>query len=350
VPNANLVLSRNIADFAKNDLTTKAVGELPDLQGFIGSYYLKQQKNLLDEIGGEKLKAMEKAVLEQYLPTSKDSPLPKTPMGIVLAIADKIDNICALFLAGEKPTSSKDPYALRRSALGIIKILFEHKIALALGLVIGRSLNNFSIKEIAKIYPQKSKQEIKELKLRTFDEIINFFIERNKSYLREEFDVRPDIARQVFAEFLCVKKRKKYDLLSLSKRAFFIDRFARDKKNAEILLLYKRAANIVNIANKDDDKKHDAKLSMFLLKSKYEKLLYKKVKNNERLVNKLVKAQQFEAVFEILAEFEGPVKAFFDNIEVNCDDKILRHRRLSLLNKVKALFEKVINFSQIEIK
>ncbi|MFT6332945.1 MAG: glycyl-tRNA synthetase beta chain, partial [Lentimonas sp.] len=230
IPQAKLSLAEQLADLAKNDLTTKTVAELPELQGVIGKYYTKYQ--------GEDSE-ISTAISEQYLPTGKDSHLPKTPLGTVLAIADKIDNICALFLAGDKPTASKDPYAIRRAALGIIRILLEKQIYLPIRIVVEKSINSFPSKNLKLLYPQNNASEIADLKRKTSLEIINFFIERIKSHLKDQFKLRSDVVNQIFEEYLENAESKKLDFLEISQKAIFVDKFIGNEDGAKIIKLYK---------------------------------------------------------------------------------------------------------------
>jgi glycyl-tRNA synthetase beta chain len=340
VPNAQLSLAERLADLAKNDLSTKTVAELPELQGFIGGYYAKIQ---------DEPKEICEAIKEQYLPTGQNSEIPKTPLGIVLAIADKTDNICGLFLAGEKPTASKDPYALRRAALGIIKIIFENNLSLPLKIIIEKSLNSFPNKFYKELYPDKSHYQIKEIKTKLLEEILQFFIERNKSYLKEQYSIRSDVVNEIFSEAL---KCRNYDLLEVSGKAIFINQFVNNSNNDKIIELYKRAGNIVAIEEKKDQEKYDGKVSIIALKEKPEKLLYKQVKSSGKLIKKALTQNDYQKALLILADLEPLIKSFFDEVEVNCEAKNsksahLRINRLMLLSKIKRAFDSVFDFSKI---
>ena len=339
VPKAKLSMAERLADLAKNDLTTKTVAELPELQGVIGKYYT--------QIQGEDEEICT-AIAEQYLPTGQNSQLPKTPLGIVLAISDKIDTICSLFLADEKPTASKDPFALRRAALGIIKILFENKISLPLKIVIDQAINTFPTKGLKALYPDKNNAEIKDTKIKLSAEIIQFFIERNKAYLKDQYSLRSDIVNQVFEEALQDKGSKKCDLFTISQKAIFINQFI-DGGNLKVIELYKRAANIVAIESKKDNKEYSGKISMISLKTKYERLLYKRVKTAAKLVKKSLKHNDLGQALSALADLELSLKGFFDNVEVNCENANLRTNRLLILSKIKNLFNQVFDFSKIEL-
>ena len=340
VPEAKLSMAERLADLAKNDLTTKTVAELTELQGVIGKYYAKIQ--------GEP-EEIYQAIAEQYLPTGQNSELPKTSLGIVLAISDKIDTICGLFLADEKPTASKDPFALRRAALGIIKIIFENKIALPLRIVIYQAINTFPNKALKAIYPEKNNAEIKEIKIKLSQEIIQFFIERNKVYLKDIYSLKSDVINQVFEEALQDKNNKKCDLLAISGKAIFINQFISDNANLKIIELYKRAANIVAIEEKKDHKKYNGKISLIALETKYEILLYKRTKSSSKLVKKALKHNNLTEALSTLAELEFSINEFFDNVEVNCENHSLRVNRLKILSNIKYLFDQVFDFSKVDL-
>ncbi|MCE3254965.1 MAG: glycyl-tRNA synthetase beta chain [Rickettsiaceae bacterium] len=336
VPKSDPLQAKRLALLSKNDLTTKTVAELTELQGIVGKYYAKKQKES-DEIAN--------AIAEQYLPNGQNSDLPKTPLGIVLALADKIDAICSLFLADEKPTASKDPFALRRAVLGIIKIIFENKISVPLKIFVDMALKNFSVKEIKLIYPDKSNAQIKEIKSKLSAEIIQFFVERNKVYLKEQGGLDPEVINQIFDDFMKSKNNKKFDLLLVSGKAIFVNQFMNNEANAKTIELYKRVSNIVAIEQKKDNRQYDGAVSIMALQNKHEKSLYKKAKSSSRLLKKALKQNDFEKAFAILSDLKKPIEDFFDNVEVNCEDKNLRENRLMILAKVKQLFGQVLPVS-----
>ena len=330
---ADLSDANKLADLAKNDLTTKTVAELPELQGIVGRYYAQNQ--------GENNEICQ-AIAEQYLPNGQNSELPKTPLGIVLAISDKIDTICGLFLANEKPTASKDPFALRRAALGIIKILFDNKISLPLKIIINKAINCFPQKVFQSLYPNNNKPEITQIKKKLSLEIIQFFVERNKFYLKDQCLVKTDIINQIFENSYIDDYNKRYSPLLISQKAIFINQLMSNSSNEDIIELYKRATNIVAIAEKKDNKKYNGKVSIIALKNKYEKLLYKKNKIASRSIKKALKHNNYELAFSALEELKFPIKSFFNNVEINCQNNHLKTNRLSLLSKIKNLFEQIL--------
>lgn len=324
VKGADLASAQLVANLSKNDLTTKTVAELTELQGIIGSYYAAKQ-NQPAEISA--------AIAEQYLPTGQNSPLPESRLGIVMAMSDKIDNIVGLFFAGEKPTASKDPFALRRAALGVVKILLVENISLPLRVVVDHAL---------KIVGSESSESRSKLST----EIINFFIERTKAYLKDQH-LKADVINEIFDQATCDER---CDLLVLTKKAEFISGLVFDQKNHKIIELYKRANNIVNIEQKRDKKEyHHHLLPMLTLEVECEKTLYDEVKLVEEEVGIMLKNNHYNVAFNAIGKLEPYIINFFDNVEVNCLKPSLRENRLLLLAKIRSLFNQIFDFSKIEI-
>lgn len=340
VPHCDLALVERATDLSKTDLTTKAVAELPELQGKIGSFYAKKQ--------GENPKIVA-AIYEHYLPLGPASELPKTSLGIVLSIADKIDSIVGFFLADEKPTSSKDPYALRRAVLGIIRISFQYNIAFPIRILVEKSLNAYQAKLVKTLLEEKDGKVLDEKKI-LVEEIIKFFVERLKSYLKENELVQPDIINVVIEEYLSDLEFNKYcDILYLAKKIKFLDQFVKNSKQRQLIELYKRSANILAIEERKDGKKFDGKVSRLALKNKYERVLYSRIKELKSPFKKLIIKGEFEAAFKLLDILEAPLAHFFDHVTVNDSDKHLRENRLMILAKIRGLFNQVGDLSKVEI-
>lgn len=340
VPHCDFSLVERAANLSKVDLVTKAVAELPELQGKIGSFYAEKR--------GENPKVAA-AIYEHYLPLGPNSALPKTSLGIVLSIADKMDSIAGFFLANEKPTSSKDPYALRRAALGVIRIGLKYDIAFPIRILVEKSLSAYPVK--------LSKELLKEEEGKYFDnkktlsvEIIKFIVERLKVYLREVEKLDQTVVNVVINAYLSNLEAHKYcDILYLAKKAAFLDAFVSGEENKKIIELYKRSANILSIEEKKDNKIYGGKVSGRILKTKYEIVLRKRIKQIASPFKKLITKGQFEEAFELLTVLEAPLAHFFENIIVNDKDKNLRESRLILLSKIRDLFDQVGDLSKIDI-
>jgi len=340
VPHCDISLIDNAVNLSKADLATKAVAELPELQGKFGSFYaLKQQQNH---------KIIE-AIREHYLPIGIDSPAPHTPLGIALAIADKIDNIVGFFLVGEKPTSSKDPHALRRSALGIIRIAHQHNIAFPIRILVERSLKTFSPKML-KNYISGDKKEFFIIKKKLIEEIVSFIIERLKVYLRDQENIRQDILNVVMNDYLeSLDSHKMVDILFLIKKIKFLNNFVVNNDHQKLIELYKRVANILSIEEKKDGKKYFGRPSVLGFKNKYEKHLYRRIKQVSRDFYKLITKAEFEKAFDLLVVIEAPLAHFFDHIVVNDVDLSARENRLILLSLIRDLFNEIGDLSKIEL-
>jgi glycyl-tRNA synthetase beta chain len=340
VPHTDLNLVKKAANLCKADLSTKAVAEMPELQGKIGSFYAQKQ--------GENAK-ISTAIYEHYLPVGQSSQLPKTALGIVLSIADKIDSIVGFFLANEKPTSSKDPYALRRAALGIIRIGFEHNIAFPIRILVEKSIKAYPNKML-KSFLLKDEKSLSQNRKILVEEIIRFFVERLKSHLKETELLNAEIVNVVIDEYLSNLNAHKYcDILYLAKKIKFLDQFVKNPDNKTLILLYKRSANILAIEEKKDGKNFDSKISLLTLKNKHERVIYLTIKKVARPFKKLVIKGEFELAFKLLHVLEIPLNQFFDHVIVNDIDKNLRENRLVLLSKIRALFAQVGDLSKIEI-
>ncbi len=339
VPHCNLSLVERAVDLCKTDLSTKTVAELPELQGKIGSFYaIKQNEN----------KKVVAAIYEHYLPLGPTSELPQTSLGIVLSIADKMDSIVGFFLADEKPTSSKDPYALRRAVLGIIRIGFQYNIAFPIRILVEKSLNAYPIK-LQKTLLEEKEGKFFDNKNKLAEEVIIFFVERLKVYLKENEGLRPDIVNAVIEEYLSDLETHKYcDILYLAKKIKFLDAFIGASEYLKIIELYKRSANILAIEEKKDKKRYEGKPALLSLKTKYEKVLYSRIKQISADFKKLIFKGEFEAAFKLLHVLEAPLAHFFDHIIVNEKDANIRENRLLLLSKIRSLFSSVADFSKIE--
>lgn len=336
VPHCDISLVERAANLCKTDLITKAVAELPELQGKIGSFYAK--------IEGENSK-IAAAIHEHYLPLGPTSELPKTPLAICLAIADKIDTIVGLFLADEKPTSSKDPFALRRSALGVIRMSFTYNINLSLRTLIDKSFRTYKPKLLEKLLKEQgvSKQELSE-------EIIRFFFERLKNFLREQQNIRKDVVNAAIDGYLNELEKHKYcDILILAKKAVFLNELVQKTKNEALIKIYKRSANVLAIEEKKDGRKYKGKPASLALKTKYDKSLKKLIKKINPEFKKLYTKGNFEGAFELLHLLEKPLIQFFDNVTINDKNKKVRENRLLLLSEIRSLFNQVADLSQIEL-
>jgi len=339
VPHTDLGLIEQVTQLSKVDLTSKAVAELPELQGKIGSFYaLKQNYDA----------KIAMAIYEHYLPIG-NSELPKTALGITLALADKIDSIVGFYLANEKPTSSKDPYALRRSVLGIVRIAIKYDLALPIRILIEKSLNCYSLK-LQKKFLTNQESNFYKNKKQLIEEIAIFLVERLRVYLKDQEGVRADVLNVVVDEYVSnIEIRRFVDLIFLTKKIKFLNNFVSNPANKNIIELYKRSANIVEIEEKKNNCKYEGKPSILALKSNYEKILNRRIKQIFNEFDELVGKAEFDKALALTKILELPLANFFEKVIVNDEDKNLRENRLLLLSRIRLLFNKIGDFSKINL-
>lgn len=320
VPGATEADAERAALLCKADLTTEMVGEFPELQGVMGRYYAVND--------GEKAEIAE-AVAEHYAPQGPGDACPSRPVSVTVALADKIDTLVGFFAIGEKPTGSKDPFALRRAALGIIRLIVENGLRLPLLQVFGAARDLYVGQGIA----QAGDLDVKDL--------LDFFADRLKVHLREK-GVRYDLVAAIFA------LGGEDDLVRLLARVDALAGFLASEDGADLLTAFRRAANIVRIEEKKDGASYASGADKALLQQKEERELSEKIAEIMPLVAKEIKRERFNDAMAILARLRVPVDAFFDQVTVNCDESELRKNRLRLLSTVRSALLEVADFSTIE--
>ncbi len=304
---------------AKTDLVSDMVGEFPELQGVMGRYYALDQKER---------PAVANAIAAHYKPVGPADEVPREPVSIALALADKLDTLTGFWAIDEKPTGSKDPYALRRAALGVIRIVLENGVRLPLRGASHTSLGQHLIDGVT----VGDEQEI-------LSDLLSFFADRLKVYLRDQ-GARHDLVDAVFA-------LGGDDLLMAVRRIEALGRFLDTEDGANLLAGTKRAANILRIEEKKDGKSFGDAPDPKLLEAAEEKALAKAVDDVEMAAAKAVEAEDFEAAMGAMAKLRAPVDAFFDSVTVNADEPKLRENRLRLLNRIRSTTKTVAEFSKI---
>lgn len=306
---ADPVKAERAARLSKLDLVTEMVGEFPELQGLMGKYYA-----LAEGIEPEIANALE----EHYKPQGPGDRVPTSPVSVAVALADKIDTLVGFWAIDEKPTGSKDPYALRRAALGIIRLIIDNKVRMPLLAAFGKARNNF----------------------KEANDLLAFFADRLKVHLREQ-GARHDLVDAVFA------LEGQDDLLMIVRRVEALGKFLATDDGKNLLAGYKRAANILGIEEKKDKKAYSGEPDAKLLKELEEKTLADAIQKVEGEVAGALKKEDFEAAMAAISKLRQPVDAFFDKVTVNADDKALRENRLKLLNRIRAATRTVADFSKI---
>lgn len=338
VSHADISLIEKTSELIKVDLTTKAVAELPELQGKIGSFYaLKQNQDVKISV----------AIYEHYLPISTNSELPKTALGIVLSIADKIDSLVSFFLINEKPSSSRDPYALRRSAIGIIRIIIENNLTIPIRLLIEKSINNHSPKLQKKFLGEEN---FYQKKVDLINEILLFIIERLRIYLKDHYQIKTDIVNVIIDEYVDnIKLHKLVNIIYLTKKIIFFNKFIDDKKNLNLIELYKRSSNILTIEEKKDKLIIQGKPKKLKLKNKFERDLNSAIKSISKQYINHLKDAEFQQALSLLLNLEKPLNVFFDNVIVNDEDEDLKLNRLLILSQIRDLFKQFGDFSKLNL-
>ncbi len=308
------------ASISKTDLTSDLVGEFPELQGIMGGYFSIHQ-------GFDK--DISQALTDQYLPVGIDSKYPKKPFSIALSVTDKIDTLVGFFGIDEKPTSSKDPFALRRVALGIIRTIIENKKDFRLNdlLVYSSSLyqdqgHNFTNQNLQK-------------------ELYNFLKDRFKYYMKEK-QIRLDIIDASISSFSCNK------LFSSFEKAKSLNKIIHNRVGLDITSSFKRASNILESEMKNIGFELNNTADPGIFKTDFEKNLYKKINEIKNYYSSINKDENYEYSLSLLAEAKKEVFEFLDNVKVNEENETLRKNRLELINMLCKTFQNFINFQLLK--
>jgi len=342
---AEPALAERAARLAKADLVTEMVGEFPELQGLMGRYYATLQ--------GEH-PSVASAIEEHYKPLGPSDRVPTDPVSVAVALADKIDTLVGFWAIDEKPTGSKDPYALRRAALGIVRLVLENTVRASLipvfeehararfpglGDVGGASATDSTEERLAAVQDRDGRQIG-----RVVVDLLAFFAERLKVYLRDQ-GARHDLIDAVFA------LPGQDDLLMIVRRVEALGRFLDTEDGRNLLAGFRRAANILRIEEKKDGRAYDGAADLHLINAQgqiEEKALAVALDSARREASQAVAAEDFEGAMRALSRLRKPVDDFFDRVTVNADDAALRENRLKLLNAIREATREVADFSRIE--
>jgi glycyl-tRNA synthetase beta chain len=367
---ADVEKAKRAARLCKADLLTEMVGEFPELQGTMGRYYAEAQGE--DE-------AVAHACEDHYKPKGPDDLVPADPVSVAVALADKIDTLVCFWAVDERPTGSKDPYALRRAALGIIRILLQNQIRILLwpGFVtlgrrtmaqflrkastgVGRLLE--MLKGLGDLNPEGLLSKLTALssaaaelmsgdrhlevpalpwEKERADSLLAFLADRLKVQLREQ-GARHDLVDAVFA------LGGQDDLLLIVRRVEALGKFLDTEDGKNLLAGYKRATNIIRIEEKKDSREYVGAPDPGLYTLSEEKALAEAIDAAKAEATRAVEKEDFEAAMRAMASLRPHVDAFFDKVTVNVDDKALRENRLKLLNEIRAATRAVADFSKIE--
>jgi len=307
---ADVAKVERAAQLCKADLLTDVVGEFPELQGLMGRYYAEAQDEDED---------VAHACEDHYKPKGPDDLVPAEPVSIAVALADKIDTLTGFWAIDEKPTGSKDPYALRRAALGVIRLVIDNKLRLPLKAVFQKAVKNFS----------------------AGDDLLSFFADRLKVQLREQ-GARHDLVDAVFS------LSGQDDLLMIVHRVEALGKFLDSDDGKNLLAGYKRATNIIRIEEKKDKREYTGTPDSKKYQLPEEKALAGAIDVAKKEASAAVAKEDFAAAMRAMVKLRPRVDAFFDKVTVNVDDKALRENRLKLLNEIREATRSVADFSRIE--
>jgi len=350
-------LAERAARLAKADLVSEMVGEFPELQGVMGRYYALE--------AGEKASVAD-AIRDHYKPQGPSDSVPTDPVGIAVALADKLDTLVGFWAIDEKPTGSKDPFALRRAALGVVRIALENEVRLQLLDQLAAALNNVAAQQfISLVYtasgPERdslnstaefgyldndgkeviARVDSCEVSNRTND-LLSFFADRLKQVLRDEGQ-RHDLIDAVFA-------LGEDDLVLITKRVGALGDFLGTEDGKNLLAGYKRAANILKAEEKKGALPETLVVDGALIDAgpEVEVHLHQTLGQVRRDIEGPLEAEDFAAVITHLAKLRAPVDAFFEQVMVNDENKQVRANRLALLNDIRETLHRVADFSLIE--
>ena len=305
----------------KADLVTEMVGEFPDLQGIMGRYYA--WKN------GE-VQAVYEAIAEHYAPRGPGESCPTAPESVAVALADKLDTLAGFFAIDERPTGSKDPFALRRAALGVIRLIVENRLRLPLKHVLNDAFAGYSV-----MLPEAPNIADK------WPALLAFIADRLRVHLRDQ-GKRHDLVSAVFGT------GDEDDLVRLLARVNALEHFLDTEDGASLLTAYRRAANILRIEEKKDGERYDGSEDRRLFVQDEEQALYNQVNKTVYPAHDAFMQGDFRKTMALMATLRAPVDAFFDHVTVNCEDAARRRNRLLMLSRIRRTLDRVADFSKIE--
>ena len=319
--NLNKVKVEISASICKVDLLSDLVGEYPELQGILGSYFARVQG--FDE-------DISLSIKEHYLPLGLDSKIPKKPISVAVSIVDRIDTLVGFFGIGEKPTSSKDPFALRRTTFGLLRIIIENNLSIQLKNLINYS-NTLYLEQGFK-FPNQP----------TLNTITSFLRDRFKNYLKEK-KISYDIIEAALAS-----SHVSDDFVSLHKKCLILNKYLKKDLGKNILTTYKRASNILNQEKKTINLKITGEPNSILFNKDEEKLLFDQINEVRKYYSNVIKDENYKKTLEILSSAKKTTDNFFENVVVNDENENVKKNRLELLEMFCNTFDNFIDFSKVE--
>lgn len=307
---ANVELVQRAAQLCKNDLVTNMVGEFDDMQGLAGKYYAEHDGEAADVAA---------AMVEQYMPAFSGDALPSTTTGTLIALADRLDSLVGLFGINQLPTGSKDPFALRRAALGVLRLLVEKNIDIKLDTLIDWAIDaNWATQ------PQANTKEL----------LINYLLDRFSAWYQDE-NIAPSV-------FQAVRALGSSNALDINRRVQAVHQFSQLEAAEALAAANKRVSNILA---KNGGDKVEAAVNTNLLQQDEEKALAQQIADKQKEISPLLAKADYQAALTSLASLRPAVDAFFDNVMVMADDEAVRNNRLALLKQLQGLFIGIADIS-----
>jgi len=364
---ADALLADRAARLAKLDLRSAMVGEFPELQGVMGRYYA---------LAAGEPAAVADAARDHYAPLGPSDAVPVEPVSIAVALADKIDTLTGFWAIDEKPTGSKDPYALRRAALGVIRLVVGNGVRVNVKSILIPAFSSFfvqtkmagvvadELKMIDALVDAGEAEAMRQILERRFDglagqavqedpfgvrvkakaitpDLLAFFHDRLKVTLREQ-GIRPDIIDA------CLAMPGNDDLTLLVKRATALSDTLKTEDGANLLQGYKRANNILTQAEAKDGVEYSYGADLKFAETEEERALFQALDTAEATITPAMASEDFATAMTAMAALRGPIDAFFTAVQVNSDNEIIRRNRLNLLHRIRAICSGVADLTRIE--
>ncbi|MDF3349060.1 glycine--tRNA ligase subunit beta [Sulfitobacter sp. KE34] len=305
------------ARVAKADLSSEMVYEFPELQGLMGSYYARKA-GMSDAVAD--------AAKDHYAPLGPSDDVPTAPISIAVALAEKIDKLTGFWAIDEKPTGSKDPFALRRAALGVIRILVENDVSLSLNDVLGQSAEIVGDRDAGRADTA---------------DILGFIHDRLKVYLRDQ-GIRHDVIDA------CIAMDGSDDLTLLVKRARALSDTLKTDDGENLIQGFKRANNILSQAEEADGVEYSFGADPKFAETEAEKDLFAALDKAEAKITPAMAAQDFSTAMAAMAELRGPIDAFFEAVQVNAENPTVRRNRLNLLSRIRTICSAVADLTKLD--
>ncbi len=334
------------ARLAKADLSSEMVYEFPELQGLMGRYYI--------EAAGEDA-AVAAVAQEHYSPLGPSDDVPTAPLSVTVALADKLDTFTSFWAMNELPSGSKDPYALRRSAIGLFRLLMENGLSLRISTILKSCFDdrldatiNYLVESVGENAPQEKrdivKEEISKLNAtaeKRRDSLLEFLHDRLKVFLRDE-GIRHDVID------VCIAMDGNDDLNLLVKRARALNAVIATEDGENLVQGFKRANNILTQAEEKDGVEYSFGADLKFAETDSEKALFAALEDAQAKIAPALKAEEFPAAMSAMAALRGPIDAFFEDVQVNSDNAVLRRNRLNLLSQIRQICSSVADLTKIE--